>query len=115
MNGLHFPARYSESKLESHVMKMRNVSQPNVWNDYTGEDRPECSHLSSTVKQSRNKLVVLITLRRDPWVAQQFGACLWPGARSSRPGIESHVGIPVHGACSPFACVSAPLSLSLCV
>ncbi|CAD7683628.1 unnamed protein product [Nyctereutes procyonoides] len=43
----------------------------------------------------------------DPWVAQRFGACLWPRARSWRPGIESHVGLPVHGAC--FC-----LSLSLC-
>ena len=35
----------------------------------------------------------------DPWVAQQFGARLWPRARFWRPGIESHVGLPVHGAC----------------
>ena len=31
----------------------------------------------------------------DPWVAQWFGACLWLRARSWRPGIESHVGLPV--------------------
>ncbi|XP_048970165.1 protein HEATR9 isoform X2 [Canis lupus dingo] len=36
---------------------------------------------------------------RDPWVAQRFSACLWPRVRSWRPGIESHVGLPVHGAC----------------
>ena len=33
-------------------------------------------------------------IARDPWVAQRFGACLWPRAPSWRPGIESHVGLP---------------------
>ena len=49
----------------------------------------------------------------DPWVAQRFAACLWPRARSWRPGIESHVRLP--GAWSlllPLP-VSLPLSLSL--
>ena len=51
---------------------------------------------------------------RDPWVAQRFGACLRPRARSWRPGIESHVGPPVHGACfSLCLCLCIPLSLSL--
>uniref|UniRef100_A0A8C0YUX8 Intraflagellar transport protein 22 homolog n=1 Tax=Canis lupus familiaris TaxID=9615 RepID=A0A8C0YUX8_CANLF len=49
----------------------------------------------------------------DPWVAQRFGACLWPRARSWRPGIESHVGLPVHGACFSL-CLCLCLSLSLC-
>ena len=53
------------------------------------------------------------TGRRDPWVAQRFGACLWPRARSWRPGIESHVGLPVHGACFSL-CLCLCLSLSLC-
>ena len=35
----------------------------------------------------------------DPRVAQRFSACLWPRARSWRAGIESHIGLPVHGAC----------------
>ena len=48
----------------------------------------------------------------DPWVAQRFGACLWPGARSWRPGIESHVRLPVHGACFSL-CLCLCLSLSL--
>uniref|UniRef100_A0A8C0Z1Z0 Peroxisomal testis enriched protein 1 n=1 Tax=Canis lupus familiaris TaxID=9615 RepID=A0A8C0Z1Z0_CANLF len=48
----------------------------------------------------------------DPWVAQRFGACLWPRARSWRPGIDSHVGLPVHGACFSLP-VSLPLFLSL--
>ena len=43
---------------------------------------------------------------RDPWVAQQFSACLWPRARSWRPGIESHLRFPVHGAC--FSLLSHP-------
>ena len=30
----------------------------------------------------------------DLWVAQWFGACLWPRARSWRPGIESHIRLP---------------------
>ena len=51
---------------------------------------------------------------RDPWVAQQFGACLWPRARSWRPGIESYIGLPVHGACfSLCLCLCLSLSLSL--
>ena len=50
----------------------------------------------------------------DPWVAQRFGTCLWPRAWSRRPGIESHVGLPVHGACFSLSLpVSLPLSLSL--
>ena len=48
----------------------------------------------------------------DPWVAQRFSACLWPGARSWRPGIESHIGLPVHGACFSL-CLCLCLSLSL--
>ena len=51
---------------------------------------------------------------RDPGVAQWFGACLWPRARSWRPGIGSHVGLPVHGACFSL-CLCLCLSLSLCV
>ena len=53
---------------------------------------------------------------RDPWVAQRFGACLWPRARSWRPGIESHIRLPVHGACFSLClclCLSLSLSLSL--
>ena len=49
--------------------------------------------------------------RGDPWVVQWFGACLWPRARSWRPGIESHFGLPVHGACFSL-CLC--LCLSLC-
>uniref|UniRef100_A0A8C0S5M8 Tubulin beta 6 class V n=1 Tax=Canis lupus familiaris TaxID=9615 RepID=A0A8C0S5M8_CANLF len=48
----------------------------------------------------------------DPWVVQRFGTCLWPRARSWRPGIESHVGLPVHGACFSL-CLCLCLSLSL--
>ena len=52
--------------------------------------------------------------QRYPWVAQQFGACLWPRARSWRPGIESHVGLPVHGVYfSLCLCLCLPLSLSI--
>ena len=43
---------------------------------------------------------------RDPWVAQRFSACLWPRARSWRPGIESHIGLSVqkgHLTPPPFA------------
>ena len=53
---------------------------------------------------------------RDPWVAQRFSACLWPRARSWRPGIESHVGLLVREACfSLCLCLCLPLSLSLSV
>ena len=47
---------------------------------------------------------------RDPRVAQRFGACLWPGARSWRPGIESHVGLPP---CAWSLLLPLPLSLPL--
>uniref|UniRef100_A0A8P0N6N4 L-Fucosyltransferase n=1 Tax=Canis lupus familiaris TaxID=9615 RepID=A0A8P0N6N4_CANLF len=40
----------------------------------------------------------------------------WPRARSWRPGIESHIGLPVHGACfSLCLCLCLSLSLSLSV
>ena len=47
----------------------------------------------------------------DPWVVQWFGTCLWPMSRSWRPGMESHVGLTVHGACFSL-CLC--LCLSLC-
>ena len=50
----------------------------------------------------------------DPWVAQWFSACLWLRARSWRPGTESHVGLPVHGACFSL-CLCLCLSLALFV
>ena len=46
----------------------------------------------------------------DPWVAQWFGACLWPRARSWSPGIRSRVGLPAWGLLLPL-----PVSLLLCV
>ena len=52
---------------------------------------------------------VKIEKRGDPWVAQRFS--LWPRARSCRPGIESHVGLPVQVACFSL-CLC--LCLSLC-
>ena len=51
---------------------------------------------------------------QDPWVAQRFGTCLWPRARSWRPGIESHIGLPVHGACFSL-CLCLCLSLSVSI
>ena len=47
-----------------------------------------------------------------PWVAQWFSACLWSRAWSWSPGIESHVRLPVHGACFSL-CLCLCLSLSL--
>ena len=47
-------------------------------------------------------------------MAQRFGACLWPRARSWRPGIESHIGLPVHGACFSL-CLCLCLSLSVTI
>ena len=44
----------------------------------------------------------------DPWIAQRFSACLWPRARSWRPGIESHVGLLVWNLLLP-----PPVSLTL--
>ena len=53
---------------------------------------------------------------RDPWVVQQFSACLWPMSRSWRPGIESHISLQVNGACfSLCQCLCPSLTLSLSV
>ena len=57
-------------------------------------------------------LLLFKKICRDPWVAQRFGTCLWPRARSWRSGIESHIGLPVHGACFSL-CLCLCLSLSL--
>ena len=60
----------------------------------------------------RTNLQIQIKIQtRDPWVAQRFGACLWPRARPWRLGIQSHVGLPVHGACFSL-CLCLCLSLS---
>ncbi|CAD7690724.1 unnamed protein product [Nyctereutes procyonoides] len=53
-----------------------------------------------------------ITQKGDPWVAQQFSACLWPRARSWSPGIESHIRLLAWSLLLPPP-VSLPLSLSL--
>ena len=53
---------------------------------------------------------------RDPWVVQQFSACLWPMTRSWIPEIESHVSLQVNGACfSLCQCLCPSLTLSLSV
>ena len=49
----------------------------------------------------------------DPWVAQWFSACLWPGRDPGVPGWSPPSGSR-HGACfSLLLCVSLSLSLSL--
>ena len=58
------------------------------------------------------QIILRFVWNRDPWVAQRFGACLWPRAQSWRPRIESHVRRPVHGACFSL-CLCLCLSLSL--
>ena len=64
-------------------------------------------------KQANKKEMGSLKLQlRDPWVAQRFSACLWPRARSWRPGIESLVGLPAWSLLLPLP-VSASLSLSL--
>uniref|UniRef100_A0A8C0YXG8 Reverse transcriptase domain-containing protein n=1 Tax=Canis lupus familiaris TaxID=9615 RepID=A0A8C0YXG8_CANLF len=80
--------------------------------------RTEVSYLGYKLQDGQRWLtetILRIPQLRDPWVAQRFGACLWPRAQSWRPGIESHVRLPVHGACfSLCLCVCPSLSLSLC-
>ena len=53
----------------------------------------------------------------DPWVAQRFGACLWPGPSAQGMILETRDRVPHQAPCtepaSPSACVSASLSLSL--
>ena len=73
-----------------------------------------CNRFSVNILWICSRSIYFWKIFRDPWVAQRFGACLWPRARSWRPGIESHVGLPVHGACFSL-CLCLCLSLSLCV
>ena len=66
-------------------------------------------------QRSDSKLQLKKLISWDPWVAQRFGACLCPRAWPWRPGIESHIGLPVHGACFFLClCLCLSLSLSLC-
>ena len=58
-----------------------------------------CAHWLAWSEGFMCVCVLKVLGNRDPWVAQQFSACLWPRAQSWRPGIESHIGLPVHGAC----------------
>ena len=44
----------------------------------------------------------------DPWVAQRFGACHWPRARSWSPGTQSHVRLLAWS-------LLLPLPMSLCL
>ena len=87
---------------------------------YTRRSRQAEAHIPSPTIQTHTAGDLLegsLYIKRttgDPWVAQQFGACLWPRARSWRPRIESHVGLPVHGAWFSL-CLCLCLSLSLCV
>ena len=50
----------------------------------------------------------------DPWVAQWFGACLWPRVRSWSPGIESRVRLLAWSLLLPPP-VSLPLFLSMSI
>ena len=70
------------------------------------------SQCSSHIRLSPVPYIYPKLFPRNPWVAQRFGACLWPRVRSWNPGIESRIRLPGEPA-SPSACVSA--SLSLCV
>ena len=48
----------------------------------------------------------------DPWMAQRFGSCLWPRARSWGPWIESHVALLARSLLLPPP-MSLPLSFSV--
>ncbi|CAD7684560.1 unnamed protein product [Nyctereutes procyonoides] len=77
------------------------------------------SHYNNLVTLSLRIYVFLTSFHTtvligDPWVAQRFGACLWHRARSWRPGIESHVGLPMHGACFSL-CLCLCLSVSVTI
>ena len=58
---------------------------------------------------NNHEVVIIIMMKGDPWVAQRFGACLWPRAQSRSPGIESHVRLPTWSLLLPLP-VSLPLS-----
>ena len=73
-----------------------------------------CVHMHVHMRVNRGvaQLGKNLTLEGDPWVAQWFSTCLWPRVRSWSPRIESHVGLPVHGACFSLCLCRC---LSLCV
>ena len=73
------------------------------------------SSLLSAFLSRKNLLWIFkVPLLGDPWVVQRFSTCLWPRARSWRPGMESHVGLLVHGACFSL-CLCLCLSLSVTI
>ena len=58
------------------------------------------------------KILCIKVSQRDPWVAQRISACLWPRARSWRPGIESPRRAPRAWSLLLPLPMSLPLSLS---
>ena len=73
--------------------------------------------LSCELWDPSDKLLLFYSIKihsfGDPWVAQRFGACLWPRAWSWRPGWSPTSG-SLHGACFSL-CLCLCLSLSLCL
>ena len=68
----------------------------------------------SVYHRIKTSFIGLKRMRGDPWVAQRFGACLWPRARSWSLGIKSRVGLLAWNLLLPLP-VSLPFSLSLCL
>ena len=82
----------------------------------TGQDLEEI-YFSKILLSIESRVVVSFTILvtsfilGDPWVAQRFGACLWPGRDPGDPGSNPMSGSRCMQPASPSACVSA----SLCV
>ena len=77
----------------------------------------EIKFLTFFIQNPLNYVIMVLEcflLKGDPWVAQQFSACLSPRTYSWSSGIESRIRLPEWSLLLPLP-VSLPLSLSLSV
>ena len=84
----------------SHIHTLNCI----MWLEQKNRKNMELTEISWGIQNYR------IYCTGDPWVAQWFGACLWPWS----PGIESRVGLLAWSLLLPLP-VFLPLFLSLCV
>ena len=93
-----------------------NTTSPKLWDTAKATLRGNFVALNTYIKEEEISQISNLTVhikkkkkKGDPWVAQRFGACLWPRARSRSLGIESHVGLLAWSPLLPLP-VSLPLS-----
>ncbi|CAD7674627.1 unnamed protein product [Nyctereutes procyonoides] len=96
------PGRYTFEDAQEHIYKlMKSDSYPRFIRSSAYQE------LLQAKKKSEHSMDRRTSFEKFSQNVR-FGACLWPRARSWRPGIKSHVGLPVHGACFSL-CLSVPL------